>query len=361
MKRLLITILLLSLVSCAPVRDSPPGNIPTATTAMETVTATAILPQATQTQTMNAIVQRDYDPAEWKQLYNKDRVVEIGLDLTQRMWIYLDRGEIAFFDGGKWALFSGKDYGFPEKPYDMAIAPDDTVWLSGRHAISRYQNGRWDVFPMPNVSETAFPRLAIDPSGVVWVATPLCDCENSIKRFNGTAWDELSVTDKHLEASQLLFTPDGTLWASFGWPGGVGQYDGKTWKIYPGTDLWPTGPYSGIRIASDNRGNIFGIYERQKWVIRISSDESISKIPFDASNLVLNPIQLRLFIDKQDTVWINACLKDKKNACLAYYKDNQWVSFTNLPFGDVTDINELADGTLLVAATEGLYQFKSAK
>ena len=359
MKKLLITILLLSLVSCVPVPDSHPINTPAATTAMETATTAAILPQVTQT--INGIVQRDYDPVEWRLIYDKDMVWKSSISPTQQIWIMLDKGEIAFLDGDKWVLFTEKDYGLPDSPYDMAIAPDGAVWLAGLYAISRYQNGRWDVFPMPNVSENAFPRLAIDPSGVIWVATPLCYCESNIKRFNGTSWDELSITDKHLEASQLLFTSDGSMWASFAWKGGIGRYDGTTWNIYPGTDLWPSGPYSDIRIASDNQGNIFGIYERQKWVVKMSSDGSISKILFDDSSMELNPIQLRLFIDRQDTIWINACLKNNKNACLAYYKDNQWVSLVNLPFSTVVDINELLDGTLLVATEKGLYQFKPAK
>ncbi len=276
------------------------------------------------------------------------------------MWIWLGSGEIGFFNGNNWTLFSKQDYGLQDTPYDMAIGPDGAVWVSGRQAISRYQKGHWVAFGIPDASETAFPRLAIDPSGVVWLAMPGCYCGNSIRKFDGINWDSLwTYVDGQGEASQILFTPDGTLWAALEFPGSIGRYDGKTWKFY--SDLWLEGPNSGIRIASDSMSNIFGIAAGREWIVRISKDGSISRIPFDYTDLELNEFLLSLFIDKQGTIWVNAELKNTRNASLAYYKNNQWVAFTNLPFDTVTDFNELPDGTLLVATSRGLYQFKSAR
>jgi hypothetical protein len=309
----------------------------------------------------DSLIWRDYDPAEWQQLYDKDMVWQIDIAPSQQMWIKLGDGEVGYFDGGNWVLFSGEDYGFSDKPSDMSIAPDGSVWISSRHVISHYQDGCWDVFPIPNMSDTATTRLAISPSGEVWVATPLCYCDNTIKKFDGTQWEELSITDKHFQACQLLFAADGTLWAALGLPGGIGQYDGKSWNIYSGPDLWPTGYPFANRIALDNQGNIYGIYGHQEWIIRISNDGIVSKIPFDYQNLSLNPHLLRLFIDSQGTIWLKAGLKNESSAGLTYYKDNQWVYFADLPFSFVTDINELADGTILVGTEKGLFQFRPAR
>jgi ligand-binding sensor domain-containing protein len=288
-------------------------------------------------------------------------VWQIDIAPSQQMWIKLGDGEVGYFDGGNWVLFSREDYAFSDKPSDMSIAPDGSVWISNSHVISRHQDGNWDVFPIPNVNDPAATRLAISPSGEVWVATPLCSCDNSIKKFDGIQWQELFITDKHFRASQLLFTADGTLWAALGLPVGIGQYDGKSWNIYSGADLWPTGYPFANRIASDNRGNIYSIYERQKWLIRISNDGDITTIPFDNQNLSLNTIILRLFIDSQGTIWLNAGLNNGNALGVAYYRDDQWVSFTDLPFSFVTDINELADGTILIATEKGLFQFRSAR
>jgi len=366
MKKLFPIILLLVFVACTTVPYSHPNNTPAATVASKMATATAILPEATQTQTMSANVQRNYDPTEWKLLYDKGMVWKVVLSSAQKIWIQLDKA-VAVFDDGKWIVFSSKDYGFPDFSLsDMAIAPDDSVWVSGREAIARYWKGRWEVFPMPHPSKTASPRLAIAPSGVVWIALPGCSCGDSIRVFDGKKWDEPFEMGQG-EASQFLFTPDGTLWAVFYTV--INQRIGQTWKPYSRKDLslppvclGESCPDPTMRIAADVHGNTFGIYDGQTEIVKIGNDGHISKIPFDFSNLKLDSMRLRLFIDKQDTIWLNARLKNTStNACLTYYRDDQWVSFVNLPFCTVVDINELPDGRLLVATSQGLYQFKSAK
>jgi len=352
-------IILLSITSCVSSQAAPPKvvNSPAAT---ETATTTQVLTQAAPTPTSPGIILRAYDPDEWRQLYNKSSVWKIQLDSQQRIWALMDKGIVAFYNGDHWQYFSGKDYGFEEFPSDMVVAPDDTVWIVGQHGLSHYKEGQWYVTSLPYPNETATPRLAVDPSGVIWVATPQCYCGDSIKKFNGSTWDDLWLWKPDLmhEASQLLFAPGRTLWAAFIFPGSIGQYDGKTWKIYSGTDLWSSEPYTGIQIASDSVGDIFGIYDEQEWIVRIDRDGSISKIPFDYADLILNPVMLRLFVDNQGTIWVNACLRDNQNDCLAYYKDDQWVSYVNFPYSEVTDMTELTDGTFLVATVYGLYQFK---
>jgi hypothetical protein len=372
MKKLFIAAFLLSLVSCMPAPTVVPTSTPIASaviapSAVPTVTATAIFPQATQTEPIQNIVQREYDPSEWKLLSDKSMVWKVVVGPAQKIWILLERagGEVAFFDGGKWVVFSNQDYGM-DGFSDMAIASDGVVWVSGRDAISRYKNGRWDVFPMPHASKTASPRLAIAPSGVVWVALPGCFCGDSIRVFDGKKWEEPYEIGQGT-AYQFLFTPDGTPWAVFYTV--INRRIGQTWKPYLRKDLLLPPVIRGeaypdpvMRIASDIHGNIFGIYEGQTEIVKIGPDDHVSKIPFDFSNLSLDSMRLRLFIDRQDTIWVNTRLnRNKSNACLAYYKDNQWVSFVNLPFGAVNDFNELPDGTLLVATSQGLYQFKSAK
>ena len=65
---------------------------------------------------------------------------------------------------------------------------------------------------------------------------------------------------------------------------------------------------------------------------------------------------LSLFIDSQDIVWINANPIDEDNG-LSYYKDNQWYSFSKSDFGRIYDINESADGNILLATAYGLYEY----
>ncbi len=386
MKKLLITILFLASAACSPGLTSHPSS-PSAvskqatatvqmqvtpsqissalvTTEIPALTSTA-LPGPTPTLTVDNIVERMYDPGEWKMLYDKNTVWTIDLDPAGRMWISPGL-EVGYFDGHRWVFFSPKDYLLP-RFWDMAMAPDGTVWVSSLHALSRYQHGRWETFPIPDVDTTTIPRISIDASGAVWVRMSSCPtCGFFLKKFDGKRWSDLplwSTKRRTYYVPIILFTPDGALWAADD-TGEIGRYDGKAWKIYSKMDLWTRNADWAhvIQITSDHKGNIFSVYTGESsWQIaRIDTNGQVTKIPY-STNLEINPNFPRLFVDRQNTLWVNACLKNKEHACLAYYKDNQWVSFINLPFSSMMDIKELPDGTYLVATAQGLYQFKSAK
>jgi len=376
-KKFLTILLLLSLISCTPFVKSNVMNIPTYTvtfqlsatsTASSEVTATqhpasiatvelstttTNLPSITTSQPVFSIIERKYKPSEWKVLYDKSSVWKIELDSNEQLWI-LTWENIGYFDGNNWLLYSEKDYGLTY-PTDMAVSSDGTVWLVSPKEISQYRDGFWNVFSIPDAPEISSPRLAIDMSNLVWLAFSDCHCENPIRTFDGINWNKQSLWSFG-EADQLLFTPEGILWASNN--GLIGQFIGKTWVLYGRIRLWPRFSDFNFQIASDSHGNIYGIDYGQEWVVKINNDGSISKVPFDMENFELNPIQMRLFIDKQGRIWTNACHKYSNKDCLAYYQDNQWIYFNNLPFNVMLDMDELSDGTLLVATTQGLFQYK---
>ncbi len=384
MKKLLITIFFLALAACSPGLTSHPSSpspeskqakatlqmqvtpsqLSSARVSTKTpaLTSTA-LPGPTPILAVDNIVERMYDPGEWKKLYDKNTVWQIELDPEGRTWIS-PGGEIGYFDGNRWVLFSPKDCLLP-RLLDMAIAPNGAVWVSGLHALSRYQHGRWETFPIPDVDATAFPHMTIDPFGAVWVSMSSCPtCGYFLKKFDGKSWSDLPLwTTKRRTATvpTILFTPDGTLWAADD-TGEIGRYDGKAWKIYSELELWSRNAdwAPSIQIASDHKGNIFSAYTGQpSWIARIDTNGQVTKIPYP-TNLYFYPFPLRMYVDRQDNLWVNACLNRKEDGCLAYYKDNQWVSFIHMPFSSMKDIKELPDGTLLVATAQGLYQFKSA-
>lgn len=347
--------ILLLLASCI----SLPNKLPTSIATIDTISVGATKPY---TETSNAnINNREYIPSEWSLIYDGDMVWQSEIGTDQTLWIATEQGKVAYFQGGEWTYFSGHDYGFFDKPNSMAIALDGTVWVSGRETLARYRQGHWDTFSIPNMSETAFTRLAVDSSGVVWVATQLCRCKNSIKRFDGNIWDELSIDNTELaEIGQLVFSSNGDLWISSARDGSIANYNGVEWKIYQAESLWETVGQMNIGIAPDKQGGIIGI-DGGQWLTRINADGMVSTIPFESSVLELNPALIRLFVDSQNTIWVNACLRDRKNACLAYYKDNRWFYFTDMPFSFVTDINELPSEILLFSTEKGLYKFTPAK
>ena len=232
--------------------------------------------------------------------------------------------------------------------------------MLNRKSFIHYKNNQWNTYTIPNEDNVLYSQMAIDPSGVVWLAAPDCFCEESILSFDGSNWSKLSIPNKDMKVTQILFTNDRTLWAVF-YPNGLGKFNGKEWKIYTGKDFsWTENYYYGTRrITSDEKGNIYGLYDGDHgWtIIKVDNAESLSEIPFGDFTPDFNPALLRIFIDTQNRIWVNACIQNRTDSCLAYYTENQWVSFTNLPFTTVTDIAELHDGTLLITTEKGVYTF----
>ncbi len=386
MKKFPIIVFLL-LISCTPIKKSHVSFTPAFTTAINSSITTTNSPEMTvtqqpypmvafitystptklpdveETQLIFNVIQKEYNLSEWKVVYDKNSVRQIELGSNGQMWI-LTGDQVGYFDGEDWILYSKKDYGLLESPDDLAVAPDGTAWLASSQAISHYQDGHWYVYSIPNAPEWSYTDLAINASKLVWLSLWGSHYDNRIIKFDGTNWDEQRLSsDGQVEAEQLLFTLDGTLWASSN--KAISQYNGDIWKIYSGKSLWPESNDLGIRIARDSKGNIFGINYNQEWIVKINLNGSISKIPFDFVHYGFISERMRLFVDKQGRIWTNACLKKQTvlddDNCLEYYQDNQWISFRNLPFWSMIDMKELSDGTLLLATTDGLFQYKPGK
>ncbi len=347
----------LSLASCSTQNEKSIFSSPGTNGTIGHATPTLVTPQITSTQGGVPIVEREFIPTEWDQIYDEDMVSQVELGAEQGIWAYFAQKGIGYFYQGNWTHFSGEDYGL-STPSDMAVSPDGTLWAVGREGLAHYHNRKWDFFNLNNTSETAVPRLAISPLGEVYVALPNCNCYKGIQIFAGADWSLLPNPKKVMaEAEQILFTADGTLWASFGWPVGIGHYNGTGWEIYSGEMLWPSGSYTAIRIGSDEYGNVFAVHEHQDWLVIIDRDGNLERIPFYSSDLALDPGRLRLLVDQSGRLWINACLRNQKNACLAYEENGQWVSLTKLPFREVLDMKEEGQDAILIATENGLYRF----
>jgi ligand-binding sensor domain-containing protein len=360
-KPVLISIFLFVLTACTTTYQSTSSGFKSSGSDQEFSPTDQIKSTEFQSSTGNTISIKENISDQWNEIYSESSIWKILIDSSQNIWALLDNGLIAEYDNKEWIFYDKNDYGFTDFPSDIALAPDNSIWVIGRYNLSHYIDNQWVVTEIPTPSQTASPKLVIDSTGSVWIATPQCQCGNSLRKFDGNKWDEfwLWSTEEQFETKQILFSADGSLWASFGWPDGIGQYIQGNWKIISGSDIWPETINSVIRIASDKEGNIYAINADQNTIVKINKDGSLQKIPFDLNQLEFNPVRIRLFIDSNDIIWMNACNK-KFKTCLEYYENGQWYSFDKLPFTTVTDINELANGNLLFATVEGLFEFNLA-
>jgi hypothetical protein len=91
--------------------------------------------------------------------------------------------------------------------WDIAVAPDGTVWGSGQ-GVMRLDDGEWTTV----LGGLDIETMAIAGDGSVWAAEPCWWCEGEsggIWRYADGGWDR--VLD--LRTNQLVAASDGTVWA----------------------------------------------------------------------------------------------------------------------------------------------------
>jgi hypothetical protein len=331
-----------------------PGQITSRIT--ESIESTFPSPKTITGEYVNFI---EYSPTDWNQLFNQGVVVKIIVAPNQEIWLWSrsDRDKLFSLNKGIDDAVELEEIGLPGTIHDISLSHDGVIWAAGKECIFVFRDGYWDNFLIPDASEFGFQRMAVDSTGKVYITTDLGETAGVIQLFDGTRWEELLAP---YQPSQLVFTGDNILWASFGWPIGIGKFDRGEWEFYSGKELWTVNSesISSIRIAISSLGNVFALMANLNLLVKIDTQGNITTIPF-SDDFELFEFRLRLFVDSKENIWMNACLLNHLNSCLVYYSENRdrWYSFINLPFTVVADINELSDGSILIATENGLYQY----
>jgi ligand-binding sensor domain-containing protein len=171
------------------------------------------------------------------------------------MWVGTERGA-AHFDGKTWTVHRQGSLAHA-RVLDIAIAPDDSVWLAGSfdgifhfdgetwthytHSIDKSTTPYTSVFrfdgetwPDYDPDFSVVGAVAVTPDGALWFNTV-----NGVSRFDGQTRTTYTTADglPHNSVTVLTVAPDGTLWAGTG--SGVAWFDGKRWNPLTVTDTPP--------------------------------------------------------------------------------------------------------------------------
>jgi streptogramin lyase len=301
---------------------------------------------------------KEYLPQEWELLYGEMTVARSIVDSQGRIWMHIAGGKLAYYDKDKWIFVEESTHGIQGGITGIDISPDGSIWVVGGKALSHFQKDLWESYPIPDVNNNQNTQMAIDLEGSVWLTLQDCGCDKSIRKFDGEKWIEVATIEREYVAVQLISSPDGSIWAAFNSSIGIGKYDGQTWSMYAGSDLWLVDWQTTIRIYIDKSGNVYVIKDYPEYIVKIDQDGNISRILFYPEELKLRFEMLRMYIDSQNRLWVNSSWKDIKHSCPAYYQDGQWFTFINLPFSFVLDINEMDNGKYLMSTIQGLYLYQ---
>jgi ligand-binding sensor domain-containing protein len=122
----------------------------------------------------------------------------------------------------EWHTFTGADDPGIEDIRSILAASDGTLWLGGEEGLVRYDGSAWNPPEASGSAPQAVYDLAEAPDGSLWVAADGKLGHLTDGRWSYTTWD----SDGWLE--RVTIGPDGSVWAGYE---GLGHYD-------PASDDW---------------------------------------------------------------------------------------------------------------------------
>lgn len=170
----------------------------------------------------------------------------------------------AKFDGTKWILYNDVNSGLAHDfVADMASDANGNVWIGTYKGISKVKGSVWTTFDTLNTAMNGISvtGLDINPSNnELWVFTKNGSFDyKQITVFNGTSWTNLPDLPSSLNSHPVTHFAfaGGTTWLAMdGGNGGIGSFDGFTYKNYPaavakiwGSDAMLTDPMGDVWMA----------------------------------------------------------------------------------------------------------------
>ena len=160
----------------------------------------------------------------------------------------------ALHDRSKWELYTVENTkgGLPNDwVYGLAAGKDGDVWLATEGGLAHYRNGQWQNWNHQNGLGADYEkvkadiRFANDPARV-------SSHHATQKKEQGLEGVNIAYNPNYIVA--LWVADDGTVWVGT-WGGGLGHFDGKTWKNYTVADGLPANHI--FMLHGDDQGNLW--------------------------------------------------------------------------------------------------------
>jgi len=346
MKRQLIVVLTLGLLAAAcSATDPGSSTTPLVTTTTTAPTTTAAIP-TTSTSSPTACM----EPISWafESLTHTHEIVDVGHDGSGGLWIATGGGAIHLdSSNGQFTRYHSEDGLASDGLTAVEVAGDGSVWFGTYDAgVSRWVNGEWSTFSVPELPHREVTSLAI-AEDEVWVATPA-----GLGHFDDGVWTKLTeIGGRPLGyVMSVAVGSDGRVWLFEGGgegehyrPGYIAVQRGGTWQIVTEIE-----PFSGRLSRVDGAGSVWfadpnagspliEAVERSQ-IHRFTADDGLPDSPLSA-----------VAVDDDGSLWVGT------GSGIARRTHDDWETVSEL--GPIARLDPVAmdwdGGALWVAVADG--------
>jgi serine/threonine protein kinase/ligand-binding sensor domain-containing protein len=154
----------------------------------------------------------------------------VEFDPGDVLWLPTDAGVLRYDPAlDEWSRFTADDHPLLEDVWSFLVSADGTVWAGGEDGLVRYDGSTWSAPEASGSAPEYVYDLAEAPDGSLWVAADgelghLADGRWSYTRWPSDGWLET-----------LAFGPDGSVWAGYEGLGRFNPADGD-WQMFTPRD-----------------------------------------------------------------------------------------------------------------------------
>ncbi len=188
-------------------------------------------------------------------------VNDIVVDHSDIVWIGMEKGGIARFDGKSWRVYSEED-GLPSNwIYGLYVDEENYIWAATFKGVAKFDGNRWNTLYTVENGSLVNDRVHVvtmDKEKNIWIG--YIEDGVSVYHPSSKSWDHFSANEGGLSGNKIrniVFqreadTGDEIVWiASF--DNGISQYKNGVWTAFTEKDGIPSDKVLDVAVDKHNR------------------------------------------------------------------------------------------------------------
>ncbi len=188
-------------------------------------------------------------------------VNDIVVDRADMVWVGMEKGGIARFDGETWRVYTKAD-GLPSDwIYGLYVDNENYVWAATYNGVAKFDGNRWNtIYNVENGSlvNDRVHVITMDTKKNIWIGY----IENGVSVYHPSSktWEHFSAVEgglsgnkiRNIVVEQEANTGENTIWVAT-FDNGLSRYKNSVWTAFTEKDGIPSDKVMDIALDKYNR------------------------------------------------------------------------------------------------------------